>query len=207
MTHDEAMLIARKTMDQEIEAIRNLADAIGDAFMECARLLANCRGLIWVTGVGTSSAVGMRFAHLLTCCGARSMFLSPADGLHGHTGVMSGEDVLVALSRGGESVEVNQMTGIAKERGVATVAFVHTIESSLAMACDLVVPIRSRQDHELMGHLATTSTVAYSAVCDALCAIVLESKGYTPEQFGKTHPGGAVGRKLATGSNDSARRP
>lgn len=190
--------LARKTMQQEVETIQALTDGLDDGFWECARLLSECPGLIWVTGVGTSAAVGSRFAHILTDCGARSMFLSPAEGLHGHAGVMMPGDILVAMSRGGESSEVNQMVEIANQRGVTTVAFVHNTESTLARTCQYVLPIRSKPEYELMGYLATTSTVAFSAMCDAVCAVVLEIKGYTPEQLGQTHPGGAVGQALAS---------
>jgi len=126
------------------------------------------------------------------------MFLSPADGLHGHTGVMTPDDLLVAMSRGGESSEVTQMAEIANQRGVTTVAFVHNTESTLARTCDYALPIRSKPEYELMRYVATTSTVASSAMCDALCAVVLKVKGYTPERLGQTHPGGAVGQALAS---------
>lgn len=200
MDRSSALELARKIMRQESESIVALADVLDDAFWECARLLCDCPGLIWVTGVGTSAAVGARFAHILTDCGARSMFLSPADGLHGHMGVTVPGDVLIAMSRGGESSEVNQMAEIANRRQVATVAFVHEISSTLARMCRHVLPIRSEPAYELMGYVATTSTVAFSAMCDALCAVVLEVKGYTPEQLGQTHPGGRVGHALAPSS-------
>jgi D-arabinose 5-phosphate isomerase GutQ len=190
--------LARRAMRQESEAILALAEGLDDTFLGCARLLSECAGLIWVTGVGTSAAVGSRFAHILTDCGARSMFLSPEQGLHGHTGVMMPDDVLVAMSRGGESAEVIQMVEIAGQRGVTSVAFVHNTDSTLARACTYVLPIRSESEYELMGYVATTSTVAFSAMCDALSAVVLEAKGYSPEQLGQTHPGGAVGHVLAS---------
>jgi len=196
LSQDRALALAREVVRQEGETLQTLADELGDAFWECAQVLIRCPGLIWVTGVGTSAAVGERFAHILTGCGARSMFLSPADGLHGHTGVMAPADVLIAMSRGGESSEVIQMVEIASAREVTTMAFVHNTGSSLARACRHVLPIRSPQAHELMGYLATTSTVAFCAMCDALCAVVLDAKGYTAEQFAGTHPGGAVGRVL-----------
>jgi arabinose-5-phosphate isomerase len=150
--------------------------------------------------VGTSAAVGTRFAHILTDCGARSMFLPPSDGLHGHSAVMTPDDVLVTMSRGGESGEVIQMAEIANQRDVATVAFVHNTDSTLARICRYVLPIRSKAEYELMGFVATTSTIAYSAMCDALSAVVLEAKGYTLEQLGQAHPGGAVGQALAPGA-------
>lgn len=197
MDEKAALALAEKVMSQEEEAIFTLRESLGRPFLECARLLSECQGLIWVTGVGTSAAVGQRFAHILSCCGAKAMFLSPADGLHGHSGVMSPGDVLVAMSRGGESREVNEMVSIAKARGVITIAFVHNTDSSLAKTCGHVLPIPSKQEYELMGYLATTSTVAFSVMCDALCAVVLETKGYTPKAFSQTHPGGAVGRMFS----------
>jgi D-arabinose 5-phosphate isomerase GutQ len=190
------LALAQKMMRQEAETIQTLMQELDDAFWECAQLLGHCAGLIWVTGVGTSAIVGMRFAHLLTCCGMRSMFLSPADGLHGHTGVMGAEDILVAMSRGGESSEVNQMVGIANQRRVTTIAFVSDPDSAMAQACRYVLLIRSKAEYELMGYLATTSTIAFAAVCDGLCSVILKMNGYTPEEFGRTHPGGAVGKML-----------
>jgi arabinose-5-phosphate isomerase len=127
------------------------------------------------------------------------MFLPPSDGLHGHSGIIQPGDLLIAMSRGGESSDVIQMAQIAGERGATTLAFVHDTRSELARACQVVLPIQSPQEYELMGYLATTSTLAYSAICDALCAVVQKATGYTPEQFARTHPGGAVGRSLSGG--------
>ena len=195
-----ALRLARQTMAQHMEAIGSLSDGLDDAFWTCAQLLAGCPGLIWVTGVGTSAAVGTRFAHILTDCGARSMFLPPSDGLHGHSAIMTPDDVLVTMSRGGESGEVIGMAQIANQRRVATVAFVHNTASTLAQICRYVLPIRSKAEFELMGFVATTSTIVFSSMCDALSAAVLQAKGYTLEELGQAHPGGAVGQALAPGA-------
>jgi D-arabinose 5-phosphate isomerase GutQ len=192
-----ALQLARETIGQEIDALHSLSDGLDKAFWTSARLLSQCSGLIWVTGVGTSAAIGSRFAHILTDCGARAMFLSPADGLHGHSAVMVAGDVLVAMSRGGESTEVTQMVEIARRRGVTSVALVHNTDSTLAHLCEVVLPVRSRQEYELMNYVATASTVAFCAMCDALSAVVLKVRGYTVEQLGQAHPGGAVGQALA----------
>jgi arabinose-5-phosphate isomerase len=202
LTKERALALARQVMSQEIEAISELAEGLNDSFWTCARLLSGCGGLIWVTGVGTSAAVGVRFAHILTDCGARSMFLSPEQGLHGHSAVMTPDDLLVAMSRGGESSEVIQMAQIANRRNVTTIAFVHDRESTLARMCRYILPVGSPQHFELMGYVATTSTVAFSAMCDALSAVVLEITGYTPQQLGQTHPGGAVGQALTSSTPD-----
>jgi len=191
-----AIELGRKTINLEIQALASLVDELGVPFWTCADLICSCSELVWVTAVGTSSSIGTRFAHILTCCGVRSMFLSPSDGLHGHTGVIQTGDILVAMSRGGESQEVIQMVAIANERGAKTIAFVHNIDSTLAHTCQFVLPIQTRQDFELMGFLATTSSLTFSAICDALCSVVIQAKGYTPEEFAKIHPGGAVGKVL-----------
>lgn len=196
-----ALQIARQSLAQEIETLRALQASLGETFWQCAKLLCECRGVAWVTGVGTSAAVGSRFAHVLTCSGLRSMFLSTIDGLHGHSLVIQPEDLLIALSRGGGSQEVNQMVSIANQRGATTIALVHRTDSPLARLCRYVLPVQSPQEYELGGYLATASTIAFSAMCDALCAVVLAVKGFDLEAFQLTHPGGAVGETLSTREN------
>ena len=192
----QAIETAKRTIQQEIEALQALINLLGNEFWQCSRLLCNCQGIVWLTAVGTSATVAARFAHILTCSGGRSMFLSTQDGLHGHTLVIQPGDVLVAMSRGGESQEVNQMVTIANRRQATSIAFVHDTNSTLAHICQHILPIPSPQEFELAGYLATTSTVAFSAMCDALCAVVIAEKGFDPKEFGTTHPGGAVGEIL-----------
>jgi D-arabinose 5-phosphate isomerase GutQ len=197
ITKSEALDLGRAALHQEVLSLQKLEHDLGDPFWECARILIDCPGLVWITAVGTSASVGSRFAHILTCSGTRAMFLSPSDGLHGHMNIMQPGEVLVAMSRGGESQEVVQMVSIANQLGIKTIGFVHDLKSSLARSAQFLLPIQSPQEYELMGYLATTSTVAYSAVCDALCAYIAKAKGFTPEQLAKVHPGGAVGQVLA----------
>lgn len=192
----QAYQLARQTLRQEIECLQSLAEALDDSFWQVAQLLIDCKGMIWLTAVGTSAAVAARFAHLLTCCGVRAIPLPPSDGLHGHAGIIQPDDILIALSRGGESVDVVAMASIANDRGARTIAFVHDTGSPLAHACRYNLPIQSPQAHELQGLLATTSTVVFSAMCDALCAVVAQAKGFSAEEFAKVHPAGAVGKTL-----------
>ncbi len=192
----QAIAAGTQIIQQEVETLQALQATLGEQFWQCARLLCDCPGVVWTTAVGTSATVAARFAHILTCSGGRSMFLSTQDGLHGHTLVIQPGDVLVAMSRGGESKEVNQMVTIANQRQASTVAFVHNTASTLAQLCQHLLHIPSPQEYELGGYLATTSTVAFSAMCDALCAVVIAEKGFDPQAFGTTHPGGAVGEVL-----------
>jgi len=195
LDREKALGLARKTMANHRAALEALSDSLDDAFRTCAQLICDCQGLIWTTGVGTSAAVAQRLAHLLTECGARSMYLSPVEGLHGHTAVMAPGDLLLAISRGGESSEVIQMAQIAGRREVPAVALVHDTGSTLARVCSHVLPVRSPREYELMGIVPTTSTIAFSAMGDALCAVVLQAKGYSLEAMRATHPGGAVGKR------------
>lgn len=197
LNRSQALTLAQQTIQQEIETLQGLAGRLDDEFWQAARMISDCGGIVWITAVGTSAAVGARFAHVLTCSGVRAMFLSTQDGLHGHSLVIHPEDLLIAMSRGGESQEVNQMVAIANRRGATTIAFVHNTGSTMARLCRFILPIPSLQEYELAGYLATTSTVAFSAICDSLCAVVVAEKGFDPKEFGTTHPGGAVGEVLS----------
>jgi arabinose-5-phosphate isomerase len=192
----KAIALARRVLLQEAETLREMADALDEDFWRIATLIAECPGIVWVTGVGTSAAVGGRFAHILTDCGARSVFLSPDLGLHGHSGAMAAGEVLVAISRGGESQEVNLLVDVAGNLGLKTIGLVQAPGSALARRCAHVLSVASPGEFELAGYAATTSSVAFSGICDALSAVVLTLKGYTREAFSRTHPGGAVGRDL-----------
>lgn len=194
MKKPAAIALARRTITQEAEALGAISASLGGAFWKACELIAGCKGIVWITGVGTSSAVASRFAHILTDCGVRSIFLSPDLGLHGHSAVMATGEVLVAISHGGESAEVNELAAIGNARSLQTIAFVDDETSTLARTCGLVLPIHSPSEYELGGYCATTSTVVCSAACDAVCAVVLKLKGYTLEEFSPTHPSGAVGR-------------
>ncbi|OGO10400.1 MAG: hypothetical protein A2Y93_10795 [Chloroflexi bacterium RBG_13_68_17] len=196
MDSQAALKLARQTITRQAECLRELSEGLDDRLWEVARLIVDRPGIVWVTGVGTSAAIGLRFAHILTDCGVRSIFLSPDMGLHGHSGALAAGEILLAVSRGGESREVNQMVEIANKRGLTTVALVHDTDSTLAHSCAMVLPVRSPKDYELGGYVATTSTVMACGMCDAVASIVLQLTGYTAEDLRLTHPGGAVGQVL-----------
>jgi arabinose-5-phosphate isomerase len=166
ITEAQALEIGRSAIHQEVLALQKLEEELRDPFWQSARLLIDCTGLVWITAVGTSAAVGARFAHILTCSGARSMFLSPSDGLHGHTNIMQSGDILVAMSRGGESQEVIQMASIANQLGVKTIGFLHNLDSSLAHISQYLLPIQSQPEYELS--VTWPPAPSHAAMCDAL---------------------------------------
>lgn len=189
---------ARQVVACEAQAVASVAAQLGDGLARVARILAACQGHILVTGAGTSAAVARRFAHLLSCCGAPALPLEASDSLHGGSGAITSRDLVYIISKGGRSAEINQLAEIAKRRGARLVAQTETPHSPLAALCDELLLIHAPAEADLLGGLvALGSSLVNCAVGDALCAIVLELKGYSREAFAQTHPGGDVGRKLA----------
>lgn len=206
MMMDDLQIIelGRRVVAREAQAVAAVAEQLGDSLAHVARLLANCQGHILVTGAGTSAAVARRLAHLLSCCGAPALPLDASDGLHGGSGAITAHDLVYAISKGGRSAEINQLAEIAKKRGARLIAQTETLHSPLAALCDELLLVRAPAEADLLGGLvALGSSLMNCAVGDALCAIILEIKGYSREAFAQTHPGGDVGRKLADVMTDA----
>jgi arabinose-5-phosphate isomerase len=191
---EDILTIARTVIEQESASLTALIDQIDSSFVEVAHLLLNCQGHVLVAGAGTSHAVAARLAHLLSCCGTPALFIHPGDSQHGLSGAVTSQDVLVAISKGGETTEVNHLARIARQRGAKVIAFTEKPESTLGMLSDAVLLIRVAADVDPYGMIATGSSLTVSAMGDALCVALLHMRGYSAEQFGQTHPGGAVGR-------------
>lgn len=194
MLPEEILAIARTVIEQESASLTALIDQIDSSFVEVADLLLNCQGHVLVAGAGTSHAVAARLAHLLSCCGTPALFIHPGDSQHGLSGAVTGQDVVIAISKGGETTEVNYLARIARQRGAKVVAFTEKPESTLGTLSDAVLQIRAAADVDPYGMIATGSSLTVSAMGDALCVALLHMRGYSAEQFGQTHPGGAVGQ-------------
>ncbi len=196
---DRASIVARAraVVEREAEAVRALAEQLDESVADVVSLLLNCRGHVLVTGAGTSRAIAQRQAHLLSCSGTPALFISAADSLHGGAGAITANDVVYIISKGGHSAEVNQFAEIARARGAKLVAQTENPESPLAQMCDIVFMVQAAGGVDPYGMVATGSSLVNAAAGDALCVLMLELRGYTQEEFGQTHPGGAVGKKLA----------
>jgi arabinose-5-phosphate isomerase len=158
--------------------------------------MLNCEGHVLVAGAGTSHAVALRFAHLLSCCGTPALFLHPGDCQHGLAGAVRQQDVLVVLSKGGETGEVNFLARFARERGAFVIGISEKPDSTLAGISDILLDVKTPENADPYGMIATASSISNSAFCDAICVVLLNLRNYSQEQFGQTHPGGAVGKKL-----------
>jgi arabinose-5-phosphate isomerase len=196
MRSEEIVALARTVIEQESASVAALTGQIDENLARVAYMLLECKGHVLVAGAGTSNAVGARLAHLLSCCGTPSLFIHPGDSQHGLSGAVTNRDVLIALSKGGETVEVNHLVRIAKERGAKVIGFTEKPGSTLGKMSDLVLRIQAAPDVDPYGMIATGSSLTTAAMCDALCVVMLRLRGYTRAAFGATHPGGAVGRML-----------
>jgi len=180
----------------EAAAVASLTGQLADTFAEAVRLLLDCKGKVLVSGSGTSHAVALRFAHLLSCVGTPALFLHPGDSQHGASGAVSANDVWIGLSKGGETTEVIFLAGVARKRGARVVAITEKPASSLGQLADVILHVTAPEGIDPFGMVATGSSLFNSAFCDAICVALLELRGYSIDDFGETHPGGAVGHKI-----------
>jgi D-arabinose 5-phosphate isomerase GutQ len=196
MNDQEIILLAKKTIDIEAQSVSLLANQLDENFSEAVRLLFSCQGHVLVTGAGTSHAVASRMAHLLTVCGTPALLLDAGDSPHGGAAAVTANDVLIALSKGGTTKEVVFLAEFAKKSGAKIIAITENPESELGLLADVVMKVVAPEEGDPFGMIATGSSLMNCAIGDALCVVLLKMRGYTLEQFGATHPGGAVGGKL-----------
>jgi arabinose-5-phosphate isomerase len=196
MNEQQIMEMATDVINLESKAVASLVEQLKPSLVQAAQAMLNCEGHVLVSGSGTSHAVALRFAHLLSCSGTPALFLHPGDSQHGASGAVRAEDVLVALSKGGETAEVNFLVNVARERGATVIGITEKPASTLGRLSNITLEIKAPDGVDPYGMIATGSSLFNSAFCDALCVVLLKMRGYSLEQFGQTHPGGAVGQKL-----------
>ena len=199
MSDRQLLAKAREVIATEAKAVSALADQLCDDMAKVARLMGDCQGHVLTAGAGTSCAIAQRFAHLLACCGTPALFISAANAIHGGAGAITDKDIVYIISKGGQSAEINKFAQIAKDGGATIIAHTERPDSPLGKLSDAVVHIVAPEGVDPYGMIATGSSLVSGAACDALCVLLLELRGYTKEQFGHTHPGGAVGKRIAEG--------
>jgi D-arabinose 5-phosphate isomerase GutQ len=194
MTTDSSLLdAARQVVTNEGAAVLAVAEQLDETFVDVVELLENCQGKVFVTGSGTSGAVARRMAHLLAVCGTPSTFIHPMDALHGTMGALAPGDVLISISRGGESAEINDFSTRAQRRSVKVVALTAEPESSLGRLADITVVLTTAGEGDPGGVIAMGSTLVTAVWGDALANILMRRRGYGWDQVLETHPAGAVG--------------
>ena len=197
MDHAEMLDVARSVIRDDMRALASVEADLGDGFLDAVDLLAAAQGKVLVAGMGTSGATARRIAHLLSCGGTPSIFVHPADCLHGGLGAVGPTDVVIGISKGGESDELNQYCELAGERGAKVVTMTAEPASTLATVSDAVLLVRTPDDTDPGSMMAMGSALAACAVGDALAVVLMRLRDYPWERFEQTHPGGAVGKQIA----------
>lgn len=201
-TEVDLLEIARKVITMEAEAVQLLLEELDEQFLKAIDLVYHCKGRVIVTGLGKSGAVGRKIAATLASTGTASYFLHASDGVHGDIGIVHKDDVVICLSKSGNSDELFNLLPIFKRIGVPIISITANLESSLANHSDIVLSIGAREEacpHDLA---PTTSTTAMLALGDALAIALLEKRKFTREDFAFLHPAGTLGRRLLLKVND-----
>jgi D-arabinose 5-phosphate isomerase GutQ len=196
-TIQEAMDAAIELLAAETRAVGSIANLLDGDFVHAVELLRACAGKVIVSGVGTSGTVARRLAHLLSVSGTPALFLHPADALHGSLGAITEADVLIVISKGGGSGEVNEFATRARQLGASVLALTCTPDSSLAAGATHAVVLPVEEAGEPGGMIAMSSTLATSAWGDALALVLMRLRSYGFDRVLFTHPGGAVGLRGA----------
>jgi arabinose-5-phosphate isomerase len=200
-----AVEMARRALQIEADALSALAPRLGDAFVAALQAMLVCSGRVAVMGMGKSGHVGRKIAATLASTGTPALFVHPAEASHGDLGMVTPGDVVLALSNSGESDELNAILPVLKRLGVTIVAMTGRAESSLARHADIVLDSAVAQEACPLNLAPTASTTAQMALGDALAVALLDARGFRPEDFARSHPGGALGRKLLTHVRDLMR--
>ncbi|MGF6527400.1 KpsF/GutQ family sugar-phosphate isomerase [Variovorax sp. PvP013] len=189
---------ARATFDIEADAVRGLKSRIGAGFVEAVRRILDVRGRVVVMGMGKSGHVGRKIAATLASTGTPAMFVHPAEASHGDLGMIQAVDLVIAISNSGESNELAAILPVVKRQGVPLIAITGGPDSMLARHADIVLDSGVEKEACPLNLAPTASTTAQMAMGDALAVALLDARGFGAEDFARSHPGGALGRKLLT---------
>jgi arabinose-5-phosphate isomerase len=190
----------------ESEAVARLAGRIGEPFAEACRVVLACHGRIIVTGIGKSGAVARKAAATLASTGAPSLFLHPAEGMHGDLGMVTPQDVVIVLSYSGESDEILALLPGLKRLAAKVIAVTGRPGSTLGQAADVVLEVSVTQEACPLNLAPTASTTAMLALLDALAIAAMKTRRFTEDDFAALHPAGALGRRLLLRVGDLMRQ-
>jgi arabinose-5-phosphate isomerase len=195
---DETRLreLGRSVLEIEARAIADLRQRLDQSFVRACRFMLACEGRIVVIGMGKSGHIGGKIAATLASTGSPAFFVHPAEAGHGDLGMITAKDVVLALSNSGETEEIVTLLPLIKRLGVPLIALIGNPDSTLARAADVLIDVGVEQEACPLGLAPTASTTAALAMGDALAVSLLEARGFTAEDFARSHPGGRLGRRL-----------
>lgn len=187
---------AKDVLHQEAQGIEKLIPTLNQNFVNAVHLIMESKGRVIVTGMGKSGHIARKVSATLSSTGTPSIFLHPAEGIHGDLGMVTGEDIVLAFSNSGETVEVLNILPSLKRIGAKLIAVVGNHNSTLAKNADIILDASVEKEACPLGLAPTTSTTVALALGDALAVVLLSAHHFTKNQFAIFHPGGALGRKL-----------
>jgi arabinose-5-phosphate isomerase len=202
-----ALALARDVLDTEARAISSLGQRLGKPFVAALELMLRCTGRVVVSGIGKSGHVARKLAATLASTGTPAFFVHPAEAGHGDLGMITPDDVVVMLSNSGETDELMLLTPHLKRQGAALIALTGNERSSLARLADVHLDAAVDAEACPLGLAPTASTTAALALGDALALALLDARGFSVEDFARSHPGGSLGRRLLTRVSDVMRAP
>ena len=196
MTEDISIQQAKQVLRIEAESIFSLIDRVGEPFARAVELIYKSKGRVIVAGIGKSGLIGRKIVATMTSTGTQALFLHPVEGLHGDLGIVTKDDVLLAISNSGETNELNMIIASIRELGVPCIAFTGNLSSSLARASDIAIDIGVEREACPFGLAPTSSSTAALAMGDALAVALINRRDFKEKDFYKFHPGGNLGLRL-----------
>jgi arabinose-5-phosphate isomerase len=198
--------LARGVLDIEADAVRALKGRLGEAFLKAHRLILETRGRVVVTGMGKSGHIGRKIASTLASTGTPAFFMHPGEASHGDLGMITADDVVIAISYSGESDEIQKVLPLIKRRGAKVIAITGRAGSTLATEADVHLDAGVEKEACPLNLAPTASTTAALAMGDALALALLDARGFKSDDFAMHHPGGALGRRLLVHVSDIMRK-
>ncbi len=199
---DGALELAREVLEIEAAAITALIARLDQGFQSAVELILNCRGRVTVSGIGKSGHIARKVASTMASTGTPAYFVHPTEASHGDLGMVTREDVFVALSNSGETAELLAIVPMIKRQGAKLIALTGQPDSSLAREADVHLYAGAEKEACPLNLAPTASTTAALALGDALAIALMQAKGFSRDEFARSHPGGALGRKLLTHVRD-----
>ena len=196
MNKDAIIALAQAVIENEAAAVSALLDRIDDSFCRACQIMLDCEGRIVVIGMGKSGHIGGKIAATLASTGTPAFFVHPAEASHGDLGMIKKTDVVLALSNSGETDEVNLILPLLKRLGVRIIAMTGNTDSTLARHADIHLDVSVAEEACPLGLAPTSSTTVALVMGDVLAVSLLESKGFTREDFARSHPAGQLGRRI-----------
>lgn len=196
MTTTDYITPAQRTIAMEAQAVKLLHDRIDASFVDACKLMLGCTGRLIVTGMGKSGHIGNKIASTLASTGSPAFFVHPGEASHGDLGMITGNDLVLAISSSGTTAEVITLLPLIKRLNIPLISMTGDTHSILARTADVNLDISVSEEACPLGLAPTTSTTVTLVMGDALAIALLEARGFTAEDFAFSHPGGALGRKL-----------